>query len=56
MKLKMTCYLEDNLPKQLELNKFLESLKRKVMDDYDIPISIKELVLNVRKALSLETF
>ena len=32
-----------HLPRQLEINKFLESLKRKVIHDYDIPISIKEL-------------
>ena len=31
------------LPRQLEINKFLESLKRKVIHDYDIPISINEL-------------
>ena len=32
-----------HLPRQLEINKFLESLKRKVIHDYDIPISIKAL-------------
>ena len=32
-----------HLPRQLEINKFLESLKRKVIHDYGIPISIKEL-------------
>ena len=32
-----------HLPRQLEINKFLESLKRKVIHDHDIPISIKEL-------------
>ena len=32
-----------HLPRQLEINKFLESLKRKVIHGYDIPISIKEL-------------
>ena len=32
-----------HLPRQLEINKFLESLKRKVIHDYDMPISIKEL-------------
>ena len=31
-----------HLPRQLEINKFLESLKRKVIHDYDIPISNKE--------------
>ena len=32
-----------HLPRQLEINNFLESLKRKVKHDYDIPMSIKEL-------------
>ena len=32
-----------HLPRQLEINKCLESLKRKVIHDYDIPISIKKL-------------
>ena len=32
-----------HLPRQLEINIFLESFKRKVIHDYDIPISIKEL-------------
>ena len=32
-----------HLPTQPEINKFLEFLKKKVIDDYDIPISIKEL-------------
>ena len=32
-----------HLPRQEEINKFLESLKRKVIHDYDIPISIMEL-------------
>ena len=32
-----------HLPRQLEINKFLESLKRKVIHDYEIPISVKEL-------------
>ena len=31
------------LPKQLEINKFLESLQRKVIHSYDIPKSFKEL-------------
>ena len=32
-----------HLHRQLEINKCLESLKRKVIHDYDIPISIKKL-------------
>ena len=32
-----------HLPRQQEINKFLESLERKVIHDYDIPISIKGL-------------
>ena len=32
-----------HLPRQLEINKFLKSLKRKVIHDYYIPISIEEL-------------
>ena len=38
-----------HLPRQLEINKFLESLKRKVIHDYDIPISIKELSAEYEK-------
>ena len=38
-----------HLPKQLEIKKFLESLKRKVRHDYDIPISIKELSAEYEK-------
>ena len=32
-----------NLPRQPEINKFLETFKRKVIHDYDIPISKKKL-------------
>ena len=32
----------NHFPRQLEINKFLESLK-KVIQDYDIPLAIKEL-------------
>ena len=39
-----------HLPRQLETNKFLESLKRKVIHDYDIPISIKELSAEYEKS------
>ena len=39
-----------HLPRQLEINKFLESLKRKVIHDYDIPISIKELSAECEKS------
>ena len=39
-----------HLPRQLEINKFLESLKRKVIHDYDIPISIKELRAEYEKS------
>ena len=42
-----------HLPRQLEINKFLESLKRKVIYDYDIPISNKELNAEYGKAHSL---
>ena len=38
------------LPRQPEINKFLESLKRKVIHDYDIPISIKELHAEYEKS------
>ena len=39
-----------HLPRQLEINKFLESLKRKVIHHYDIPISIKELSAEYEKS------
>ena len=39
-----------HLPRQLEINKFLEPLKRKVIHDYDIPISIKELSAEYEKS------
>ena len=39
-----------HLPRQLEINKFLESLKRKVIHDYDIPISIQELSAEYEKS------
>ena len=39
-----------HLPRQLERKKFLESLKRKVIHDYDIPISIKELSAEYEKS------
>ena len=39
-----------HLPRQLEINKFLESLKRKVIHYYDIPISIKELSAEYEKS------
>ena len=39
-----------HLPRQLEINKFLESLKKKVIHDYDIPISIKELNAEYEKS------
>ena len=32
-----------HLPRHLEISKFLQSPKRKVKHDYEIPISIKEL-------------
>ena len=31
-----------HLPRQIEIYKFLESLKRKVLHDYDISLSAKE--------------
>ena len=39
-----------HLPRQLEINKFLESLKRKAIHDYDIPTSIKELSAEYEKS------
>ena len=39
-----------HLPRQLEINKFLESLKRKMIHDYGIPISIKELSVEYEKS------
>ena len=43
-----------HLPRQQEINKFLESLQRKMIHDYDIPISIKELSVEDEKAHSLK--
>ena len=40
-----------HLPRQLEINKFLESHKRKVIHDYDIPISVKEMSAQYEKSL-----
>ena len=39
-----------HLSRQLEINKFLQSLKRKVIHDYDISISIKELNAEYEKS------
>ena len=39
-----------HLPRQLEINKFFEFLKRKVIHDSDIPISIKELSVEYEKS------
>jgi len=39
-----------HLPKQLEIEKFLEKLKRKVIHDYHIPLSVKELSHEVEKS------
>ena len=39
-----------HLPRQLEKNKFLEFLKRKVIHDYDILISIQELSAEYEKS------
>ena len=39
-----------HLPRQLKINKFLELLIRKVIHDYDIPISIKELSAGYEKS------
>ena len=36
--------------RQLEINKYLESFKRKAIHDYDIPISIKELSAEYEKS------
>ena len=38
-----------HLPRQLKINKFLEFLKRKVIHDYDKPISNKELSTEYEK-------
>ena len=35
--------LRSHIPKQVELDKFIESLRRKVIHDYKIPVSVKEL-------------
>ena len=35
--------IREHIPKQVELDKWLEKLKRKVIHDYDVPISVKEL-------------
>ena len=32
-----------HIPKQMELDKFIESLKRKVIHDYKLPVSVKKL-------------
>ena len=42
------------LPTLLEVNRFLESLKRKVRHDYDIPICVKELSAEYEKTHSLK--
>ena len=39
-----------HLPRQLKINKFLESPKRKVIHDYDIPTSIAELSAEYEKS------
>ena len=39
-----------HLPRQLEINNFLESFTRKVIHDYDISISIKELRAEYEKS------
>ena len=39
-----------HLPRQLEINKFLESLKRKAIHDYDIQIIITELSAEYEKS------
>ena len=39
-----------HLPRELEINKFLESFKRKVIHGYDIPTSIKELSAEYEKS------
>ena len=39
-----------HLPRQLEINKFLESLKRKMIHDLDIPVSTKELSVEYEKS------
>ena len=35
--------IRKHIPKQVELEKFLEDLKHKVIHDYDIPLTIKEM-------------
>ena len=39
-----------HLPRQLEIDKFLESLKRKIIHDYEIPTSNKELSAEYEKS------
>ena len=45
-----------HLCRQLEINKFIESFKRKVIHDYDIPISIKELSAEYEKSPFLKIY
>ena len=41
-----------HLPRQLDINKFLESLERMVIHDFDIPISIKEFFMDIYKYIT----
>ena len=43
-----------HLPRQLAMNIYLESLKRKMIHDYEISISIKELSAKYEKSLFFE--
>ena len=36
--------IRKHLPKQVQLDKWIEKLKRKILQDYDIPITVKELI------------
>ena len=42
-KIKDNSIIRRHVPKQVELDKFIESLKHKVIHDYHLPISVKEL-------------
>ena len=44
-----------HIPKQLELDKFMDALKEKVIHDYNIPISIKAPRAEYKKVHTLET-
>ena len=40
----------DHLPKQIELDKFMKQLKMKVLNNYEIPLSAKELTQEIKRS------